>query len=91
MPYGSNWYKPFVPPPVTPEVADVTLLSYEDSHFRQWINSRIERRLQRERLRFTSVEELVEAEAEGNPFQNGRGAGDIWRRVERDVKEQEAL
>jgi hypothetical protein len=38
------------------------------------------------------IDALVAAEAGDNPLGSGRrGMGDIWKRVERDIEEQEAL
>lgn len=38
------------------------------------------------------IEALVAQEREHEPFDTGRrGVGDIWRRIERDAEEQQAL
>jgi len=59
---------------------------------REWTKEEMMAYLDWYRAEEERIEALVLAEIGDNPFDsNRRGAGDVWRRVERDIMEQEAL
>ncbi|KAK1837453.1 hypothetical protein CCHR01_19925 [Colletotrichum chrysophilum] len=59
---------------------------------RDWLKEEMMAYLDWDRAEQERVDELVVAEEGDNPFRNSkRGMGDIWKRVERDNAEQEAL